>query len=671
LIKQLTWELQWKNGTGQQPRANIITEKIWTEEISNKNTHQQHVLGQISNSFNTEASKDFTPRERDGTDYIRQQITITEELPPSLDRRRRKKFRIKSILARVVIGELQFIQQRRINRNQRQKRLAVSENGNRELILNNLERNTEERAMRKYRLLAKKGEGTFSEVIKAQNIKTGSLYAIKCMKSSYKSTEQVNNLREIQAIKRLAHHPNIVKLEEVLFDPPSGRLALVFELLEGNLYELMKDRRQHFGEATVKSFMRQIFNSLDHMHGKGVFHRDIKPENILVDKHGKHLKLADFGSCRGINGKPPFTEYISTRWYRPPECLLTCGVYGPEMDVWGAGCILFELTTLYPLFPGSDEADQIHRIHRVLGTPKDGVVAKLRKHASAQANFAFPHQDGIGLAKLLPDAAENCRNLLGQSVAYDASERITSRRAMQHSYFVGDHPLPSAAPKGAIAAKGKIRRQKPLSKITPQAISSSSSFPSDPTKMAESDKASGPVQTETEPEITKPRSMVSILLARNNKKKFIEESKARNNTFHRKGKKNNASLPKKEKITNRTNLPKLKSLVPDNKSGMENSTSKKNIRRQPKKYASIQPLPQNKGSNENPSFKKHTRRQPKRLANIRSSGYGSASVAPISNASATKKTTSKLPSLNENQTHHSHGNSMPKRKLPPLGRGLR
>lgn len=52
----------------------------------------------------------------------------------------------------------------------------------------------------------------------------------------------MNSLREIQAIKRLAPHPNIVKLEEVLFDPPSGRLALVFELLEGNLYELMKGK---------------------------------------------------------------------------------------------------------------------------------------------------------------------------------------------------------------------------------------------------------------------------------------------------------------------------------------------------------------------------------------------------------------------------------------------
>lgn len=193
------------------------------------------------------------------------------------------------------------------------------------------------------RLVAKKGEGTFSEVLKAQNIKTGTFYAIKCMKSSYKSTNEVNNLREIQAIKRLSPHPNIVKLEEVLFDPPSGRLALVFELLEGNLYELMKDRKKHFSKATVKSFVRQILKSLDHMHKNNVFHRDIKPENILVDKQGRNLKLADFGSCRGITSKPPFTEYISTRWYRSPECLLTSGMYGSAMDIWKVRVVLFHL----------------------------------------------------------------------------------------------------------------------------------------------------------------------------------------------------------------------------------------------------------------------------------------------------------------------------------------
>ena len=182
--------------------------------------------------------------------------------------------------------------------------------------------------------------------------------------------------------------------------------------------------------------------------------------------------------------------------------------------MWGAGCILFELTMLYPLFPGSDEADQVHRIHRVLGTPKATVVAKFRKHASAHVNFAFPRQAGIGIQKLLPEAAASCVvDLLEQSVAYDTSERITCRDAMTHRYFVGDQSFPPVKSKVGIMTRGRNRRAK-VAPLEPQAIASTSSFPSDPKKMAESDKASGPVKAAAEPSITKPRSMVSILLAR-------------------------------------------------------------------------------------------------------------------------------------------------------------
>lgn len=55
------------------------------------------------------------------------------------------------------------------------------------------------------------------------------------------------------------------------------------------------------------------------------------------------LKLADFGSCRSIYSKPPHTEYISTRWYRAPECLLTDGHYSEKMDMWSTGCVFFEI----------------------------------------------------------------------------------------------------------------------------------------------------------------------------------------------------------------------------------------------------------------------------------------------------------------------------------------
>ena len=94
--------------------------------------------------------------------------------------------------------------------------------------------------MRKYRLVAKKGEGTFSEVLKAQNVKDGKYHAIKCMKNRFESIDQVNNLREIQALRRLSPHEHVITLEEVLYDQPTGRLALVFELMDANLYELIR-----------------------------------------------------------------------------------------------------------------------------------------------------------------------------------------------------------------------------------------------------------------------------------------------------------------------------------------------------------------------------------------------------------------------------------------------
>lgn len=292
--------------------------------------------------------------------------------------------------------------------------------------------------MRKYRLVAKKGEGTFSEVLKAQNVKDGKYHAIKCMKNRFESIDQVNNLREIQALRRLSPHDHIISLEEVLYDQPTGRLALVFELMDANLYELIKGRRHYLNPQLIKGYMWQLMKSLDHMHRKGIFHRDIKPENILIENCSdvsKGLKLADLGSCRGIYSKQPYTEYISTRWYRAPECLLTDGYYGPEMDLWGAGCVFFEITSLYPLFPGSNEVDQINRIHKVLGTPSDDVLNKFRSKGNSHISLDFPESKGMGIPQLIPHASADCVDLIVKLLKYDASERISARETMRHPYF--------------------------------------------------------------------------------------------------------------------------------------------------------------------------------------------------------------------------------------------
>jgi renal tumor antigen len=130
--------------------------------------------------------------------------------------------------------------------------------------------------MHKCRLISKKGEGTFSEVLKAQSIKNGKYLAIKCMKNHFDSIDQVNNLREIQALRRLSPHPHIITLEEVLYDQPTGRLALVFELMDQNLYEVIRGRRHYLSPQLIKIYIYQLLKGLEHMHRKGIFHRDIK-----------------------------------------------------------------------------------------------------------------------------------------------------------------------------------------------------------------------------------------------------------------------------------------------------------------------------------------------------------------------------------------------------------
>jgi len=289
--------------------------------------------------------------------------------------------------------------------------------------------------MNKYKLVCKKGEGTFSEVVSGINTENGKEYAIKCMKSKFDSLQKVNNLREIQALKRLTPHPHIVNLEEVLYDQPSGRLAMVFELMDANLYDLISGRRDHLDSEHVRSLGYQLFLALQYMHSKGIFHRDIKPENVLVDASGKHLKVADLGSCRSIYARAPMTEYIATRWYRSPECLLTDGHYGAEMDIWGAGCVIFEITALFPLFPGADEVDQINRIHKVIGTPKESVLNKLREKGSSKINYNFHETKGVGLKHFIPHASSDCINLLEKTMIYDYEERIDATAAVNHKYF--------------------------------------------------------------------------------------------------------------------------------------------------------------------------------------------------------------------------------------------
>jgi renal tumor antigen len=287
--------------------------------------------------------------------------------------------------------------------------------------------------MQNYRILSKKGEGTFSHVMVGLSLLTRSRYAIKCIKKKFESIEDVNNLPELVALRRLSRHQNIIRLNEVLFQ--RKHLALVFELMDMNLYEAIKDRKAQVPETQILSWMLQLFRALEHVHDNGVFHRDVKPENLLL--RGHILKLADLGSCCFIGSTgPPFTEYISTRWYRAPECLLTSGFYGLKMDIWAAGCVLYEVATLKPLFPGKNEIDQIHQIHSVLGTPDEQVLEGFRDLPGDHLrHINFPATTGSGFVQKLTHRSKHLISLLTATLTYDPAHRPCAKDCLQSQFF--------------------------------------------------------------------------------------------------------------------------------------------------------------------------------------------------------------------------------------------
>ena len=107
------------------------------------------------------------------------------------------------------------------------------------------------------------------------------------------------------------------------------------------------------------------------MHSAGVVHRDLKPSNILVNENCD-LKICDFGLARIQDAQ--MTGYVSTRYYRAPEIMLTWQKYDVEVDIWSAGCIFAEMLQGKPLFPGKDHVNQFSIITELLGTPPDDVI---------------------------------------------------------------------------------------------------------------------------------------------------------------------------------------------------------------------------------------------------------------------------------------------------------
>lgn len=182
----------------------------------------------------------------------------------------------------------------------------------------------------------------------------------------------------------------------------------------------------------IKSISHQTLSGLEEMHKRGIIHRDMKPENLLVSDRNV-VKIADFGLAKEVRSAPPFTDYVSTRWYRAPELLLKGKVYNTKIDIFALACIMVEMYLLAPLFAGENEMDQLHKIISVLGTPpKEWVFG----HKQAKAlNIKFKECEKISLRTIIPNASSHAIDMLEKMLRYDPVNRISATEALQHPYF--------------------------------------------------------------------------------------------------------------------------------------------------------------------------------------------------------------------------------------------
>lgn len=303
--------------------------------------------------------------------------------------------------------------------------------------------------MDKYEILSQLGDGTFGCVMKALHKKTGQVVAIKKMKQKYYSWEECVKLPEVVVVRRIHGHPNIVKMREVIRE--NSELFFVFEYMDGDLLGVIRKAKQmqkyvagatgpSLGYPKIKSYIFQILQSLAYLHRQGYFHRDLKPENLLIRKDPSSpmqevVKLADFGLVKEIRAKLPFTDYVSTRWYRAPELLLQDRAYNSPVDIWAVGCIIAELITTRPLFAGSNEVDQLHKIMSVLGSPNEQIWPEGVMLAK-KIRYSFPVVKGVGLERMFPaHLPPQVLDLMKRMLSYDPRKRPTAQECLQHPYF--------------------------------------------------------------------------------------------------------------------------------------------------------------------------------------------------------------------------------------------
>ena len=287
----------------------------------------------------------------------------------------------------------------------------------------------------RYEILKLIGKGTFGQVLQVFDHKQGIQCALKVIKNQPKFQEQAKLETEILQFlnqKDQEQNSNVVQMHE--FFVFRSHFCITFELLNMNLYQFIRSNNYNgLSMKLIRNFTYQILQCLRLLGKHRIIHCDLKPENILLKSSADSLlRIIDFGASCFENQKV-FT-YIQSRFYRAPEVML--GIpYTTSIDMWSLGCIIVELATGFPLFPGKSEHQQMQMIVDELGLPSKDLLRR-----GTRSKLFFDSQGNLkqGLNQTRKLKALGCQRMedfVRSCLDWDPWQRLTPEEALNHPWL--------------------------------------------------------------------------------------------------------------------------------------------------------------------------------------------------------------------------------------------
>ncbi|ETE65944.1 Cyclin-dependent kinase 18, partial [Ophiophagus hannah] len=253
--------------------------------------------------------------------------------------------------------------------------------------------------METYVKLEKLGEGTYATVFKGRSKLTKNLVALKEIRLEHEEGAPCTAIREVSLLKNLKH-ANIVTLHDIIHTKCS--LTLVFEYLDSDLKQYLDNCGNLMSMYNVKIFMFQLLRGL--------------------------------ARAKSVPTKT-YSNEVVTLWYRPPDVLLGSTEYSTPIDMWGVGCIHYEMVTGRPMFPGSTVKEELNLIFRMLGTPTEESWPGITSNEEFKT-YQFTQYRAQPLINHAPRLDTEGIDLLTNLLLYEAKQRISAESALRHPYFM-------------------------------------------------------------------------------------------------------------------------------------------------------------------------------------------------------------------------------------------